>query len=122
MSVRYSETIQQHVAHPHNAGPLERPSGVGRATNEACGDLLHLHLRLAEDRILEAGFEATGCPPALAIGSLLTVLLPGRTAAEARALGASELERALGGVPKAKRHALVLALDAVRLALEDAGC
>jgi len=114
---RYSEQLTDHLAHPRNPGPMTDASGVGRASNEACGDLLDLYLRLEGGLIQAASFRASGCAPALAAGSVLTELLAGLTPAEARAVTAEQIETALGGVPRAKRHALRLALDAVELAL-----
>lgn len=78
---------------------------------------MRLQVRLEEGRIREAAFDATGCGAAVAAGSAGTELLVGREVAEARGLTAFDLDRALGGVPPQKRHALLMFLECLAGAL-----
>ena len=115
----YSEQIQQHLARPRNPGALPNPTAVGRAENSACGDVLDLYVTLEDGRITRTGFQAAGCPPAIAVGSLLTELLIGLSPQQALAITTDQLEEVLGGIPSAKRHVLTLAREAVRQALQS---
>lgn len=116
----YGPIVADHVANPRGAGALPDADRVGRATNDACGDVLALFLQLdAAGVVVDAGFQATGCPPAIAVGSLLVERLRGRPLAEAADLTAEALEAALGGLPRAKRHVLLLARQALQAALES---
>lgn len=116
---RYSAIVEDHLAAPRNAGRLEAPDRVGRADNEACGDVLELQLALEGERIVAAGFMASGCAPALAAGSALTELLLGRSLSDAATLDPAAIEAALGGLPAGKRHVTRLACDALASALAD---
>jgi len=115
----YSDIILDHFENPRNVGVVENPDAVGRAGNPACGDQMELTLRIRDDRIEEARFKASGCGAAIASASMTTVLLTGRTLADAGALTDGEVARALGGLPPAKLHCSVLAEDAIRSALTD---
>jgi nitrogen fixation NifU-like protein len=115
----YSAKVLEHLENPRNAGVLEKASARGEATNPVCGDLLHLYLKVADDRILAASFQAQGCPPTLAAASALTELISGLTLAAARALAPPDVTRALEKLPRNKEHCAVLAIDALRAALAE---
>jgi len=112
----YSAAFLDHLTHPRGAGRLDRATHRGAAEDGVCGDRITLDLRVEAGQIVAVRFRVEGCPGAIAAGSALTSLLPGR-AAGPRAVEAAELEAALGGVPPAKRHALRLASDALRAAV-----
>ena len=115
----YSDIILDHFENPRNVGSVTSPDAVGRAGNPACGDLLHLSLRVRDGRIQEALFRASGCGAAIASSSMTTVLLTGKTLEQAAALTNEQVASALGGLPPTKIHCSVLAEDAVRAALAD---
>ncbi|MFV1959506.1 MAG: iron-sulfur cluster assembly scaffold protein, partial [Planctomycetota bacterium] len=100
-------------------GRLECATHRGRATTPACGDVLDLDLEVEGGRILDARYRVQGCAGAIAAASALATLLPGRPA-RPDAVTREAIEEALGEVPRARRHALRLAVDALRAALESA--
>lgn len=112
----YSERFLDHVTRPRGQGTLPGATHCGEAAEQACGDRLWLDLIVDGGIVREARFRVQGCPGAIAVGSALADLLPGRAAAQG-SVTAAELEAALGGVPPAKRHALRLAVDALRSAI-----
>jgi nitrogen fixation NifU-like protein len=57
--------------------------------------------------------------PSMACGSLLTMLVEGKTTEEARQLRREDLVQAIGGLPEASAHASVLAIDALAAALKQ---
>lgn len=113
----YSPQLMDHFLHPRHRGALPGATATGSARWDLCGDRLRLFVRVDEGRVAEAAFEAWGCGAAVAAGSAAADWLRGRDVEEARAMTAFELDRALGGVPPAKRHALVMVLEAVAEAL-----
>ncbi len=115
----YSDVILDHFENPRNVGVVEQADAVGEAGNPACGDRMELTLRIRDGRVAEARFRATGCGAAIASASMTTVLLTGRTVAEAGTLTNEDVARALGGLPPVKLHCSVLAEDAIRSALTD---
>ncbi len=119
LRILYSQTFNDHIANPHNAGELRDANATGEETNPVCGDRLRLSLRVREGRIEAAGFLAYGCPPTLVSGSVLTELITGKTVEEALLLTRSELVTAVGGLPSRKQHAAALAIETLRSAIEN---
>lgn len=113
----YSDAFLDHFQHPRGLGDLEDATHRGKADDGACGDQLWLALRIAEGRVEAATYRVEGCAGAIAAGSALVSTLPGRFAVP-DAVSRELLESELDGVPRAKRHALGLALRAWRAALE----
>jgi nitrogen fixation NifU-like protein len=112
----YSAAFLDHLERPRAQGTLEGATHRGEATDATCGDRLSLDLVVDDGVVRDARFRVEGCPGAIAVGSALASLLPGRRAGIA-CVGPDELERALGGVPPAKRHALRLATATLSAAL-----
>ncbi len=112
----YSDAFLDHFEHPRGQGSLDDATHRGHATDPACGDELELDLRVEADRIAAVRFRARGCIGAIAVGSALTTLLPGRPAAP-DSVSREEIETALGMVPTTKRHALRLGVNTLAAAL-----
>lgn len=115
----YSDIVQDHFDNPRNVGALDQADAEAEVSNPACGDIMHLYLRIDDDRIVEAKFQTQGCPAAIAAGSMTTELLIGRTLAEAGRLNRDEVNNALGGLPPQKMHSSVLTEDAIQAALAN---
>jgi nitrogen fixation protein NifU and related proteins len=109
----YSEAVLEHFRNPRNAGDLSDATAVAEVTNPVCGDVLRLAVRLAEGHIVASRFKAQGCVASIASSSILTELLAGKTAAEARSITARQIAEALDGLPAASFHAAQLCADAV---------
>jgi len=109
----YSAQVLDHFEHPRNAGVLDSPDATVQLENPACGDVLKLMARFAGGRITHINFQAKGCVPAIACGSVLTELVAGKTLAEAANLTREVLMQNLGGLPEASHHASHLAMDAL---------
>ena len=113
----YNPTLLDHAAHPRNTGPLPGATHVGEARYERCGDRMRLEFLVADGRVREVRGQAFGCGAAVAAASVATELLHGLTVTEARNIDTFQLDRALGGVPPAKRHALLMVLQSLAEAL-----
>jgi len=115
---RYGDAIMEHFRHPRNVGVVSDANAVGEDTNPVCGDKLRLTLRIRAAVIEDARFQTEGCVGAIAAGSVATELLKGMQTSAAAALSREDIDRALGGLPPAKRHAAVLVESCLRKALE----
>lgn len=113
----YAESFLEHYRRPRNLGAVEEPDGVALVREDVCGDILRLSLRVRESRVVEARFKAFGCAAAVAVGSAATVLLEGATLEAADRIDEDDLDRLLGGIPPARRHAAVLGREAIARAV-----
>jgi len=118
----YSEQVLDHFHHPRNVGEIAEPSTVVEASNPVCGDAVKLWILLRDERIADVKFKVQGCVPAVACASWLTEAIKGKPVAEIAALSSEEIEKGLGGLPQASRHASMLAIVALREALENLNC
>jgi nitrogen fixation NifU-like protein len=115
----YSPQLLDHFQNPRNAGEIAEADAAAEIENPACGDVLHLTLRVSAGRIAEAKFKAKGCVAAIACGSALTELVVSKSLSEARDLRRADVIAAVGGLPEGSTHAAQLALDALSKALSS---
>ncbi|MGQ4808956.1 Iron-sulfur cluster assembly scaffold protein IscU [Candidatus Entotheonellaceae bacterium PAL068K] len=115
----YSDTVEDHFEHPRNVGVIENADAEAFVSNPACGDTMHLYLRINDDRIVDAKFKTLGCPAAIAASSITTEMLIGRTVEESLSLTREEVSQALGGLQPQKVHCSVLSEDAIKAAITN---
>jgi NifU-like protein involved in Fe-S cluster formation/metal-sulfur cluster biosynthetic enzyme len=111
----------EHFRNPHNVGQLEDPDAEATEGSPACGDMVAVYLQVDEEtkRIQDIKFESYGCASNIATGSIITDLAKGRTLEEAKQITWQEASEALGGLPSLKTHCSVLAVDALRAAIQN---
>ncbi|MFH1940490.1 MAG: iron-sulfur cluster assembly scaffold protein [bacterium] len=121
MSLPYTKKVLEHFMHPHNVGKLKNPDAVATEGSPACGDMVKLYLKVDEKtkQIEDIKFESYGCASNIATGSIITDLAIGKTLDEAKKLNWKTAAEALGGLPAVKVHCAVLAVDALRTAIEN---
>ena len=116
----YSPEVLDRFENPRNAGVVADPDAVVEISNQACGDILKLSLKLNGDRIQEIRFQAKGCVCSMACGSAITELALGKSVNDARRVSRAELIDTVGGLPPTSIHAAHLAMDALAAALNQA--
>lgn len=121
MALPYSELVMEHFRNPQNVGSIEDPDGKAVEGSPACGDMVALYLEVDEDtqQIEDIKFESYGCASNIATGSIITEMAKGKTLEEAKQISWQEASDALGGLPPVKVHCSVLAVDALRAAIQD---
>ena len=114
--------IADAMANPQNMGELPNADAVGTVGNSECGEMLRMWIKYKEDRgkkvIDKATFQSFGCETAIAVASLATELIKGKTAEEALSLKTDEIAGELGPLPPMKIHCAELVQGALRSALE----
>ncbi len=117
--------IQEALANPQNMGELANADAVGTVGNSDCGEMLRMWVKFKEQNgkkvIDRATFQSFGCETAIAVASLATELIRGKTAEEALSLKTEELAGELGPLPPMKIHCAQLVEGALRSALEPSG-
>jgi nitrogen fixation protein NifU and related proteins len=118
----YQKRIEEALRDPKNLGELEGADAVGTAGSAACGDMIRLWIKFKEQsgkRVVDkATFQSFGCETAIAVASLATEMIRGKTAEEVLALSAEELAPGLGPLPPVKIHCTQLVESALRSALQ----
>ncbi len=122
MSDDLEKRIREAMLNPKNMGELAGADSVGTVGNSECGEMLRLWVKFKEEngkRVIDrATFQSFGCETAIAVASLATELIRGKTAEEALALKTGELAGELGPLPPMKIHCAQLVEGALRSALD----
>ena len=103
-------------------GEMAGADSIGTVGNADCGEMLRLWVKFKEQNgrkvIDRAKFQSFGCETAIAVASLATELIRGKTAEEALAMKTEELAGELGPLPPMKIHCAQLVEGALRSALD----
>src|SRR6185369_8836172 len=117
--------IEDAVQNPQNLGEMKDADAVGTVGSADCGDMLRMWIKFKEQdgrKVIDrATFQSFGCQTAIAVASVATQLLAGKTVAEAQAMSGEELSAPLGALPPVKIHCAQLVEGALRSALAGGG-
>ncbi|MFA7233020.1 MAG: iron-sulfur cluster assembly scaffold protein [Terrimicrobiaceae bacterium] len=106
---------------PKNLGEMSGADAVGTAGSSDCGDMLRMWIKFRDDGgrkvIDKATFQSFGCQTAIAVASIATEMIRGKTSEEALALSGPELSAPLGPLPPMKIHCAQLVEGALKNAL-----
>jgi NifU-like protein involved in Fe-S cluster formation len=121
MNDELQKKVAEAISNPKNVGEMSNADSVGTVGNSECGEMLRLWVKYKEqdgEKIIDkATFQSFGCETAIAVASLATELIQGKTAAEALEMKPEELSGNLGPLPPMKIHCAELVQGALRDAL-----
>ena len=117
----FQAKIAEAISNPKNMGEMEAADAVGTVGSPSCGDMVRMWIKFKEENgrkvIDRATFQTFGCETAIAVASLATELVRGKTAEEALTLSGEDLAAGLGPLPPMKIHCGQLVEGALRSAL-----
>src|SRR5947207_13907350 len=123
MDNNLEQKITAAMQNPQNRGELAEADAIGTVGNSECGEMLRMWVKFKQENgkkvIDRATFQSFGCETAIAVASLATELLRGKTPEEALDLSGEELAGELGPLPPMKIHCAQLVEGALRSALES---
>jgi len=113
--------IEEAIRDPQNLGEMSGADAMGTAGSSDCGDMLRMWIKFREDGgrkvIDKATFQSFGCQTAIAVASMATEMIKGKTSEEALAMSGSDLSAPLGPLPPMKIHCAQLVEGALKNAL-----
>ena len=116
-----NDQLEAAIRNPQNVGEMENADAVGTVGSPDCGDMLRMWVKFREEDgkkvIDKATFQSFGCQTAIAVASVATEMIKGKTVDEALALESSELSESLGPLPPMKIHCGQLVESALKDAL-----
>ena len=123
MSDDLQQRIHEAIANPKNLGEMENADSVGTVGSADCGDMLRMWVKFKEDpqgrKVIDrTTFQTFGCETAIAVASVATELIAGKTVDEALSMSGSDLSAPLGPLPPMKIHCAQLVEGALRSALK----
>jgi NifU-like protein involved in Fe-S cluster formation len=121
MSDDLESRIQAAVNNPQNLGEMTDADAIGTVGSADCGDMLRMWVKFKEQDgrkvIDKATFQTFGCQTAIAVASMATDLIRGKTAEEALSMSGEDLSAPLGPLPPMKIHCAQLVEGALKDAL-----
>jgi len=121
MSEDLQQRIHDAIANPKNLGEMENADSVGTVGSPDCGDMLRMWVKFKEQdgrKVIDrATFQTFGCETAIAVASVATELIAGKTVEEALSMSGEDLSAPLGPLPPMKIHCAQLVEGALRSAL-----
>ncbi len=132
----YRQVVLAHNREPKRFGEMPQPTHAGAGENPACGDMLHVALRVDDGRIVDLRFSGEACAVTIAAASMLGDLMVDAGADRlqelrvrfARLLLGEACDPALGELAAlaelarhpARHRCALLAFEAVQAALSNA--
>lgn len=121
VEVTLEDRIREAVRNPRNLGEMKDSDAVGTVGSPECGDMLRMWVKFRDESgrkvIDRATFQSFGCETAIAVASVATELISGKSVEEALALSGSDLSAPLGALPPMKIHCAQMVEGALRSAL-----
>src|SRR6056297_751659 len=104
--MQYSDEVMDHFENPRNVGVLDDANAVGEVGNPRCGDIMKITMRVNDETevIEDINFQTFGCGAAIAVSSVLTEMVKGRTIEDALEVNNQAVVDKLGGLPSMKVH------------------
>ena len=121
----YTEKVLDHFRNPRNQGCLIDADGVGQKGNPVCGDVMKMYLKIGRNKntgerfIKDVKFETLGCAAAIAVSSILSVEIKGKSLKEIQNIDKNKIIKKAGGLPVSKIHCSTLGVEALQSALEN---
>lgn len=115
----YSEKVMDHFTNPRNVGEMADADGIGTEGNPTCGDVMKIFIKVKENTIVDAKFKTFGCGASIAVSSMVTEMIKGKSIDEALSISKEAVANELGGLPPQKMHCSNLGADALKKAIDD---
>ena len=80
----YQEILLDHNSKPRNFRKLEEANRSADGYNPLCGDQIQLYLKVEDDKIIDVGFQGTGCAISRASASMMTQSIKGQSVEKAK--------------------------------------
>ena len=114
----YSKKILERFSNPSYAGGIRGGNGTGKVEKE--NEVAKIYLVVDEDGVIEtAKFKAYGGVCTIAACDAVCSLIEDNSLSDALAISKEDILDELGDVPENKQDSLEIALECVKLAVED---
>jgi nitrogen fixation NifU-like protein len=121
MAIEYTDKVIEHFKNPRNLGELKDANVVYTTGSPACGDQVTLYLKVnKKTKIIDKiKFKSYGCASNIATASIITEMAKGKSLEFAKKLSWKQCCDELGGLPPAKVHCSILAIDTLKGAIRE---
>lgn len=111
----YNKIITENFVNPKHTGRIVKPEGRADYSNRNCHNTVKVYLRIKDDVIKQASFEASGCPVTIASSSVLMGIITGKNLQQVKDITYEYLLVEMGQMPP---HKFECALTCLKATLE----
>jgi nitrogen fixation NifU-like protein len=115
----YSKKVMNHFLNPKNVGYIKNADGIGEVGNPICGDMMTFYIKVKNNKIIDVKFKTFGCGAAIAVSSMVSEMVLGKTLEEVQDITNDDVVQALDGLPANKIHCSNLGAEALHKAIEN---
>ena len=113
----YSDKAIKYFLEKFGVGVI-KDTDVSEKYQGPCGDIMEFFLKIENDIIKNAKFQAIGCAGAYSAGSALTQMIINKSLEDAEKIKEKNIIEHLDRIPKSKIHCACLALRTLKKAVE----
>lgn len=109
----YNEKIMQLFTNPKNVGHIVKADAVGKMESGMYGEVIEISVRMEGDKIIDAKFQTYGNAVAIAVSSVATQLIIGKTLIQCQDIDDQEYLNILGEIPEKRMYCLDMMKEAL---------
>lgn len=113
------DEIHDHCDSPYHCGLLQGATHRYSLKNESCGDSVLVQLKVDHGYVMEAYFDGDGCCVSIASASMLMQAIEGKSLEEVKSITAQTWISKFQVVTPKKRQCVLLAWEALNMALKQ---
>ena len=119
--MEYSKELMKHFKNPKFVKDVKDANGIGEVGNVACGDIMHLEIKVdpKTEKIKDIGFKTFGCAAAIATSDVVCEIAKGKKIKDAKKISKDDIVKKLKGMPNIKVHCSVLGIEALKKAIKN---
>lgn len=115
----YNDKVLNEFFNPQNVGVIKGANGKGKVVSPVNREIIKIYIQLEKGVIVDAQFQTFGCVASIAVSSVATRLLIGKTLEEANQLTAKDILAELGELPENKMYCLDLIEETIKDAIRN---
>jgi len=108
---------------PKHIGELKNADGIGKVGNPTCGDVMEISIKVknkaGKEIVEDIKVKTFGCVAAISSSDILCDMVKGKTIEEVSEITKDDVVKELGKLPPNKIHCSLLAVDALKRAVEN---
>ena len=113
------DRLIEEFKNPKNVGIVRGANAIGRAVDDERSDMLRIYLKIEKKKIIEAKFKAFGSSSLIAVGSVATTILQGKTIDVLDNFDNNLIENELGQLAPHSKYCLDLLQEALHNAKDN---
>ena len=116
----YSDKIMEEFLNPKNYGVIKGASSVGKVVSDIGSEIIKFFIKVEDGRVTDCKFQTYGGVVAIALSSIATTLMMGKTILGIKRISSTDLVSAIGGeIPEDKKYLVTVVMTAIDKTIEN---